>query len=100
MTRPVFWQNVPMAPAGVPLGPDAPRSGFVVLFTVGHLMIVVLGLDPEFGDSFTVEGLPADTFQPIWPVPRHKIHIPDGLVLNDLGIKTLWPPKGVAVREG
>jgi hypothetical protein len=61
--------------------------------TVGHLTMVVLGMDAEHGDEFTVEGLPGLAFHPVWPNPPERFPWPDRLVLNDNGIATFWPPK-------
>ncbi len=61
--------------------------------TVGHLLIVVLGMDQELGDEFTAVGLPGAAFRPVWPLPPEPVRWPEGLVLNDHGIVTLWPPR-------
>lgn len=92
-TRFVFWQHAPMSvDAGSPTI-ASPWNGYVTLMTVGHLMLVVLGMDAEHGDDFTVEGLSELAFHPVWPDPPQAFQWPDGLVLNDNGIATFWPPK-------
>lgn len=100
-TRHVFWQGVPMSPADQPLGPDAARIGYATLVTVGHLLMVVLAMDDELGDDFTVEGLPDVAFRLVWPPPAEPVRWPDGLILNDQGIATFWPPKygGLVTRS-
>lgn len=100
MTRPVFWQGVPMSPAGVPLGPAAPRIGYLTLLTIGRLLLVILSLEDTVDEEFQTEGLPLAAFRPVWPLPASPVKWPDGLILNDNGIATLWPPRTFTVRAG
>ncbi len=95
VTRYVFWQNVPMGLSHRPPSGDSSWTGYIMLMTVGHLMVVVLGLDAEYGDDFTVIGLPDGVFRPVWPLTGGTFEWPQsgGLILNDRGIATFWPPK-------
>lgn len=100
-TRLVFWQGVPMSPAGKPLRDDSPRIGYATLMTVGSLLIVVLVMDRDLGDEFEAEGMPRAAFRSVWPLPEEAIRWPDGLILNDNGIATFWPPRaGGLVTRG
>jgi hypothetical protein len=90
-----------MSPADQPLGPEAARVGYATLVTVGHLLLVVLAMDEDQGDEFAAEGLPDAAFHPVWPLPTDPVAWPDGLVLNDDGIATCWPPRygGLVIRS-
>jgi hypothetical protein len=94
VTRYVYWQQAPMELNRPPSG-DSRWNGYVKLMTIGHLMLVVLGLDAENGDDFTVAGLPNGVFRPVWPPIGGSIEWPQpgALILNDRGIATFWPPK-------
>jgi len=98
MMRPVFWQGIPMSPANLPLDPDAPRLGYLMLITIGSLLIVVLSLEDLGDEAFDTEGLPRTAFRPVWPLPSGTLKWPDGLILNDNGLATFWPPTRFAVR--
>jgi hypothetical protein len=99
LTRYVYWQHVPMEFASEPR--TNRWTGYATLMTVGHILLVILGLDAEHGDDFTVEGMPGVAFRPVWPLPVEPVRWPDGLILNDTGIATFWPPKsrGLVVRS-
>lgn len=99
VTRFVFWQNVPMSPGNEPLTRDSRRTGYVMLMTIGHVMIVVLALDAAFADDLAVVGLPNGVFRPVWPAPT-ALGWPDGVILNDQGVAAFWPPKGLVAFGG
>jgi hypothetical protein len=92
-TRFVFWQGVPMSPADRPLGPNSSRNGYATLITAGNLLVVVLAMDHDLGNEFEAQCLPAAAFRLIWPLPSKPVRWPEGLILNDEGIATFWPPQ-------
>lgn len=90
-TRFVFWQGVPMSLPGPDGRPTEEHVGYATLITVGHLVLVILAIDAEQGNTEAAGLLPI-AFHQAWPIPEHLLAWPDGLVLNDLGIARLWPP--------